>query len=208
MGIGDEAARCREAGAAVVATATAGDDVARFAAVLEHYAGAADLIITSGGVSAGAYEVVKDAFGRDGVLLVDIEVLGQIVGSEGTPRRGVERTGTERVDVRSLRSANSVSVAEYGSASRMPNSGHMMSMQRLDLPEPCVPQTKSVGNVPTLSMKRGFIGVAKNQALDEIAQRSVQTAVSLASQLLRREVRPQEHEALIGEAMNSLSKMN
>ena len=41
----------------------------------------------------------------------------------------------------------------------------MMSMQRLDLPEPCVPQTKSVGNVPTLPMKRGFIGVAKNQPM-------------------------------------------
>lgn len=52
------------------------------------------------------------------------------------------------------------------------------------------------------------IGVAKNQALDEIAQRSVQTAVSLASQIIRREVRPQEHEALIGEAMNKFSNVN
>lgn len=52
------------------------------------------------------------------------------------------------------------------------------------------------------------IGIAKNQALDAIAQRSVQTAVSLASQIIRREVRPQDHEALIGEAVNSLSKMN
>jgi molybdopterin molybdotransferase len=34
--------------------------------VLDQYATEADLIITSGGVSAGAYEVVKDAFGRDG----------------------------------------------------------------------------------------------------------------------------------------------
>src|SRR5512139_699369 len=73
------------------------------------------------------------------------------------------KTGTDRVDVRSLRSANSVSVAEYGSASRMPKSGHMMSMQRLDLPEPCVPQTKSVGKLPTAFMKLAFIGVAKNQ---------------------------------------------
>jgi hypothetical protein len=39
----------------------------------------------------------------------------------------------------------------------------MMSMQRLDLPEPCVPQTKSVGNEPTAFMKLAFIGVAKNQ---------------------------------------------
>ncbi|BBX98433.1 molybdopterin molybdenumtransferase [Mycobacterium lacus] len=60
------AAAVRDAGGIVVATATAGDDVAEFGAVLDRYAAEADLIITSGGVSAGAYEVVKDAFGRDG----------------------------------------------------------------------------------------------------------------------------------------------
>ncbi|MCV7198287.1 molybdopterin molybdotransferase MoeA [Mycobacterium angelicum] len=60
------AAAVREAGAVVVATATAGDDVAQFSSVLDRYAAEADLIITSGGVSAGAYEVVKDAFGRSG----------------------------------------------------------------------------------------------------------------------------------------------
>src|SRR5437762_6262633 len=52
------------------------------------------------------------------------------------------------------------------------------------------------------------ITVAKNQALDQIAQKSVQTAVSLASHILRREVQPQEHEAIIGEAINQFSKMN
>jgi molybdopterin molybdotransferase len=57
------AAAVREAGGEVVATPTASDDVAQFSTVLEGYAGQADLIITSGGVSAGAYEVVKDAFG-------------------------------------------------------------------------------------------------------------------------------------------------
>jgi molybdopterin molybdotransferase len=56
----------REAGADVIAVATAEDDVAQFSAILDRHAGDADLIITSGGVSAGAYEVVKDAFGRDG----------------------------------------------------------------------------------------------------------------------------------------------
>jgi len=56
----------RDAGAAVIATATAGDDVAQFGSILDRYAADADLIITSGGVSAGAYEVVKDAFGRAG----------------------------------------------------------------------------------------------------------------------------------------------
>lgn len=56
----------REAGAEVIAVATAEDDVAQFSSILDRYAADADLIITSGGVSAGAYEVVKDAFGRDG----------------------------------------------------------------------------------------------------------------------------------------------
>jgi molybdopterin molybdotransferase len=56
----------REAGADVIAVATAEDDVAQFSSILDRHAGNADLIITSGGVSAGAYEVVKDAFGRDG----------------------------------------------------------------------------------------------------------------------------------------------
>lgn len=52
------------------------------------------------------------------------------------------------------------------------------------------------------------INIAKNQALDAIAQKSVQTAVSLAGQLIRREVKPQEHEALIGDAINQFSKLN
>ena len=56
----------RDAGADVIAVATAEDDVAQFSAILDRHAGDSDLIITSGGVSAGAYEVVKDAFGRDG----------------------------------------------------------------------------------------------------------------------------------------------
>jgi F0F1-type ATP synthase membrane subunit b/b' len=52
------------------------------------------------------------------------------------------------------------------------------------------------------------INIAKNQALDQIAQKSVQTAVSLASNIIRREVKPQDHEALIGEAVNQFSKLN
>lgn len=61
----------REAGAEVIAVATAEDDVAQFSSILDRYAADADLIITSGGVSAGAYEVVKDAFGREGDQGVD-----------------------------------------------------------------------------------------------------------------------------------------
>jgi len=62
------AAAVREAGAEVTAVATVDDDVAQFTSLLGRYAADTDLIITSGGVSAGAYEVVKDAFGRDGDL--------------------------------------------------------------------------------------------------------------------------------------------
>jgi molybdopterin molybdotransferase len=57
------AAAVRDAGAEVVAAPTTGDDVAVFRDTLSRHKGDADLIITTGGVSAGAYEVVKDALG-------------------------------------------------------------------------------------------------------------------------------------------------
>jgi len=60
------AAAVRDAGAHVVAAPMTGDDVATFRDALSHHAGDADLIITTGGVSAGAYEVVKDALGAGG----------------------------------------------------------------------------------------------------------------------------------------------
>lgn len=57
------AAAVRDAGAEVVASTMVGDDVDAFRKALDSYAGRADLIITTGGVSAGAYEVVKDSLG-------------------------------------------------------------------------------------------------------------------------------------------------
>lgn len=52
------------------------------------------------------------------------------------------------------------------------------------------------------------ITTAKNQALSEIAQKSVSTAVSLAGNIIRREVKPQDHEALIKDALGQFSKLN
>ena len=67
------AAAVREAGGTVVGVATCSDDVDRLRAVLQDHAGRADLVLTSGGVSAGAYEVVKDAFGSgSGVEFVKV----------------------------------------------------------------------------------------------------------------------------------------
>lgn len=57
------AAAVRDAGGEVVASPMTGDDVEAFTATLRAHAGDADLIVTTGGVSAGAYEVVKDALG-------------------------------------------------------------------------------------------------------------------------------------------------
>ncbi|MFB8227892.1 gephyrin-like molybdotransferase Glp [Cellulosimicrobium sp. NPDC055967] len=56
-------AAVRRAGGEVVRTARCGDDAARFAAVLAEAAAVAELVVTSGGVSQGAYEVVKDVLG-------------------------------------------------------------------------------------------------------------------------------------------------
>lgn len=59
------AAAVRDAGAEVIASAMVGDDVDAFRATLAAHAADADLVITTGGVSAGAYEVVKDSLGDE-----------------------------------------------------------------------------------------------------------------------------------------------
>ncbi len=57
----------REAGAEVIHVGSVGDDEDDFRAVLARTADA-DVVITSGGVSAGAYEVVKNALGSDAAI--------------------------------------------------------------------------------------------------------------------------------------------
>ena len=52
------------------------------------------------------------------------------------------------------------------------------------------------------------IGAAKNQALQEIAERSVDTAVTLARNIIRREVRPADHEQLIQDALKQFPAAN
>jgi molybdopterin molybdotransferase len=83
------AAAVRDAGAHVVAAPMTGDHVAGFRDALSRYAGDADLIITTGGVSAGAYEVVKDALGGGEVEFVKVAMqpgMPQGAGSvSGTP---------------------------------------------------------------------------------------------------------------------------
>lgn len=55
------AAAVRDAGAEATIAPMSADDVDAFRTALADHAGDADLIITTGGVSAGAYEVVKDS---------------------------------------------------------------------------------------------------------------------------------------------------
>ena len=59
------AAAVRDAGADVEVAPMTSDDVSAFREVLDRHGPGADLIITTGGVSAGAYEVVKDALGGE-----------------------------------------------------------------------------------------------------------------------------------------------
>lgn len=78
------AAAVRDAGGEVVAAQTTGDDVDAFRAVLDEYTGQADLILTSGGVSAGAYEVVKDTLTGSGVEFVKVAVQPGMPQGAGT----------------------------------------------------------------------------------------------------------------------------
>lgn len=59
------AAAVRDAGAEVSTVAMCSDDVDTFRDVLVRNCAHADLVITTGGVSAGAYEVVKDSLGEE-----------------------------------------------------------------------------------------------------------------------------------------------
>jgi F-type H+-transporting ATPase subunit b len=52
------------------------------------------------------------------------------------------------------------------------------------------------------------INAAKNEALRQIAQQSVDTAIQLAGNIVRREIRPEEHERLISESLGNFSKLN
>jgi molybdopterin molybdotransferase len=66
------AAAVRQAGAQAHLLRFVPDDVTAFHAALEPHVESTDLIMTSGGVSAGAYEVVKDALAGQGVEFVKV----------------------------------------------------------------------------------------------------------------------------------------
>lgn len=84
------AAAVRDAGAEVVAAPMTGDDVDAFRDVLSSYADRADLIITTGGVSAGAYEVVKDALSEAGVEFVKVAMQPGMPQGAGRLRDGAD----------------------------------------------------------------------------------------------------------------------
>ncbi len=58
----------RGSGCEVVATVQLSDDVAQATESLTQLAASADVVITMGGVSAGAFEVIKDVFGQIGAV--------------------------------------------------------------------------------------------------------------------------------------------
>ncbi|GAA2673062.1 MULTISPECIES: gephyrin-like molybdotransferase Glp [Actinosynnema] len=78
------AAAVREAGGEAEQLRFVPDDVARFRAVVEERIGEFDLLLTSGGVSAGAYEVVKDALTGRGVEFTKVAM--QPGGPQGSGR--------------------------------------------------------------------------------------------------------------------------
>jgi molybdopterin molybdotransferase len=78
------AAAAREIGAAATVLRFVPDDVAAFHAAIAEHAAGADVLVTSGGVSAGAYEVVKDALTGQGVEFLRVAI--QPGGPQGCGR--------------------------------------------------------------------------------------------------------------------------
>ena len=82
----------REAGATAEQLTFVPDDVERFRALLaEKVTGGVDLVLTSGGVSAGAYEVVKDALAGHGVGFGKVAM--QPGGPQGAGRLALDGAG-------------------------------------------------------------------------------------------------------------------
>jgi F-type H+-transporting ATPase subunit b len=52
------------------------------------------------------------------------------------------------------------------------------------------------------------INAAKNAALQQIAEKSVNTAISLAGSIVRRELKPEDHDQLVTDALGKFSKLN
>jgi len=65
-------AAVNEAGAQATPVSFVADDVEAFHEALDHHLADADLIVTTGGVSAGAYEVVKDALATEDVTFISV----------------------------------------------------------------------------------------------------------------------------------------
>ena len=78
------AAAIRGLGCEVEVVRSVADDVEEFRKVIEPRLGSVDLLVTSGGVSAGAYEVVKDALSGQGVEFAKVAM--QPGGPQGCGR--------------------------------------------------------------------------------------------------------------------------
>jgi F-type H+-transporting ATPase subunit b len=63
-------------------------------------------------------------------------------------------------------------------------------------------------NEKLLQRNKDEIEAAKNVALQQIAEKSVNTAISLASNIVRREVKPEDHDALVTDALSKFTKLN
>lgn len=83
------AAAARAAGCDVVRVGAVPDDAAALRAALDEQDGAVDLVVTSGGVSMGAYDVVKEVLGREaGVDFVRVAMQPGKPQGLGRLRRG------------------------------------------------------------------------------------------------------------------------
>ncbi len=75
------------AGAEIVAARVVGDDADRLRSIVRDHAAGTDLIVTSGGVSKGAYEIVRDVMEGSGVDFVEVAM--QPGGPQGLGVTGV-----------------------------------------------------------------------------------------------------------------------
>ena len=143
-------AATRDAGAEVIASPMTGDDVATFRATLARHAADADLIITTGGVSAGAYEVVKDSLGEE---VEFVKVAMQPGMPQGAGQRVAARRSSRCPAIRSARWCRSRSSSAGRCARRWDSRTPSARASPPNSPSRCARQAASVSSAGACSIR-------------------------------------------------------
>jgi molybdopterin molybdotransferase len=157
------AAACREAGAIAYRVGLVADNPELLLETLEDHLIRADLLITTGGVSVGAYDVVKEVLSRLGTVAFE-----KVAMQPGMPQ-GFGTLGAERIPIITL-PGNPVSAMVSFEVFVRPALRRMLGAQHLLRPQVTAELTEAVTSPPG---RRSFLrGIVERTADGRVVARS------------------------------------